>query len=130
MQMTTSREMSTIPYNDMLVSQIILRSVNSINNVFVEKGVDGLHADAEQHGGEEPFNILMGIIPRMLDGTLLSAESLDPLTKQMIKRYMRLCQILIQPPLPPEVRAKIQQSQQAQQAKPIPGTSTGGGWAE
>lgn len=69
-----------------------------------EAGLDGMRREANDFGGEEPFNILMGAMLQIL-------PQLKPQYHENIRCYMRLCQMMIQPPLPPHVKAAMAQAQ-------------------
>ena len=82
-----------------LLGQQIGTAVNSI----VERGLDGLHEHmSDSYGGDEPFNILMGTILKVI-------PQIDKKWQPYLHKWMRLMQGLIRPPIPPHLQKHIEQ---------------------
>lgn len=86
--------------DDKTVAMIMTRNVQQMIEPIIATGLDAQHENAEDYGGEHPFNVLMGSFLKII-------PQLDPSLHVHLKKYMRLCQFVIQPPIPPDVKAAI-----------------------
>jgi len=116
-------------FDDATVASILTSRAQIFSNAVIEQGLDGLHAQGQSYGGEQPFNVLMGMMLQMLNGNFYRKEtgSEEPVKIKeelipYIRDYMRLCQAMIQPPIPIEVRQALAARQQAS------GKAATGGW--
>lgn len=99
-----------------MLNQQIAASVNSI----MEHGLDGIHEHmSDSYGGEEPFNILMGAMLKVI-------PQLDKKWQPYLHKWMRLMQGLIRPPVPPHMQKHIEQVRAKLAAKA--GEKPRGGW--
>jgi hypothetical protein len=106
-------------FDDGLLGSILQSRVDVFYGMVVEEGIDGLYERGGDYGGEHPFNVLMG-------ATLKIMPQLDPVLHTHLKSYMRLCQGLIQPPIPVAMKAEMEARKSARgQSVTVPPT---GGW--
>lgn len=133
-QVHVSRELVGGPgLNDATVGHILASRAKVFMETIVDQGLDALHGQAVNYGGEQPFNVLMGMMLQVISGKFFMLEGAEGAPKQVqikpelipyLKDYMRLCQAMIQPQLPPEVKAEIRRRLQQSTGK----QAAQGGW--
>ncbi len=137
----------------------ILKTMKTWVEDVTEKGTDTWYGLASDHGGDNPFNVLMGMMlyiitankavrdGKQLDLVKFAATSgmrletlqqlrvvppLDPKVVDNMENWMRLCQAMVRPPMPPEVRKILEQRRNERAAmkasKQAPGKLLYGGW--
>lgn len=116
-QIHASQEMLDGPgFADSTVAMILTSRFKEFIEPLVDMGLDGLHDRGESYGGDYPFEVLMGAMLQVI-------PQLKPELHAHLKGYMRLCQAMLRPPIPPEVRAAME-AKKRQAANP--GKALGG----
>lgn len=131
-------------FNDGIACTTIQMQAASLVEALRQIGLNDAHDFRSQVADEEAFEIVMGLLLKILMG----ATIIDPQTEQHVKlgkellercqNVQRLLQAMYRPPLPPEIQARIEakraeeRAQEARQRPPsspliLPGQS---GWEE
>jgi hypothetical protein len=117
MSINITQEMvqQTQPFNDAIIGTVLTTRCREFIEVLIRYGLDGMHDMGRHYGGDQPFEIMMGCLLKII-------PQLKPEWQASVRDYMRLCQALIRPPIPPELVAMLKaKQQQGDQPGPIVG---------
>lgn len=116
-------------FSDGLVAALTTRNVEKLVDTVSSAGLDALHGQSLDLRGstpEDPYEVMMGLIVRMLRGGKLDGQELRADLRPGVEVNMRTAQSLMRPVVPPELLKRI-----LQEAKPTPPAKEGqvhGGW--
>jgi hypothetical protein len=90
-----------VKFTDGMLAALVSDRARKLANSTAEQGIDGMHSAGANYGGPVPFHQLMGAILQFAIPAIAEEK------RAAIMNYVRLCQGIIEPAIPPAVKAQI-----------------------
>lgn len=116
-----TRELASddMTFNDGVLATLVQVTAHSLGKAAGDIGLNQMHDDRSQWAPDNAYEVLMGLIIKILQGAVI----IDPTSGQHVKldaklagpcqNVMRTLQAMFRPPIPPAIKAKIMQRREA-----------------
>lgn len=128
-------------FTDGIVASLIQANSDGLVSMLVDNNLDVMHDHRSKLAKQDDFEIVMGLILRMLDGWVMVDPNAKPNAQggqdglklaasciEGCRNVMRVLQAMFSPPMPPEVKNRILEIQKQRQAAQAPQAPVEGGW--